>query len=107
MLAAASLARGLRRRRASPASDSNARAVHADTLPPGSRKPSDRPPERPALAPFGWPSPSLTSSSRFMPPDKGKKLSSQCIPHGPQKCTAEKESGGHRLYFDSPNTNVS
>src|SRR6266566_9474798 len=57
MLAAGSLARGLRRRGASPASDSNARAIHADTDPPGYRKPSDRPPERRAPVRFGLASP--------------------------------------------------
>src|SRR5436853_3002593 len=57
MLAAGSLARGLRRRGASPASDSNARAIHAGTVPPGSRKPSDRPPGRRAPVRFGLESP--------------------------------------------------
>jgi hypothetical protein len=45
MLAVGFLAPDLRRRRASPPSDNNARAVHADMCPPGSRTPSDHPPE--------------------------------------------------------------
>src|SRR2546425_8588568 len=57
MRAAGSLARGLRRRGANPASDSNARAIHADMVPPGSRTPSDRPPERRAPGQFGLESP--------------------------------------------------
>src|SRR5712691_7874981 len=65
MRAAGSLARGLRRRGASPASDSNARAIHADTVPPGSRWPSDRPPERRAPVRFGLASPLRSLGTRW------------------------------------------
>src|SRR5258708_40122248 len=52
-----SLARGLRRRVPSPASDSNERGVHADTVSPGYRKLAYLPPERRTPLRFGLESP--------------------------------------------------
>src|SRR5260221_1743694 len=57
-LVAASPVRGLRRHGESPASDSNARAMHVDRVPPGSRTPPDHPPERRARGQFGLEAPS-------------------------------------------------
>src|SRR5258708_34030995 len=57
MPGSASLAPDLRRRGASPASDSNGRGVHADTVSPGYRKLSYLPPERRIPVRFGLESP--------------------------------------------------